>query len=193
MDYRDRATSLMKKKEEINMNSLKNRNTVKLRSPPSLEISKLSQNNEENSKIYDKKTLIKDQKTHRISMKEFSEIDDKNDDKEEKTDYKNDDNSSCHHNSSLNSPKSLKSVLSITDRKHLDFNIKKMIELIESCCTNPLKQVECIVELFKGVDFILNHENLWPDIFKCDLNDKNSQIRLVFIKNSPEPLKIHFS
>ena len=165
MDYRDRATSLMKKKEEINMNSLKNRNTVKPR-PPSLS-TKLLENNDENSKNEEKKTLLKDPKANEISMK-FEE---------------NDENSIYQDPSPMNSHKSMPSALSINERKHLDFNIKKMIELIESCCTNPLKQVECIVELFKGVDFILNHENLWPEIFKCDNDDRSSQIRLVIIVN----------
>lgn len=162
MDFRDRTTSLMKKKEE--MLSLKNRDTIK----PKLIITEDEEFKEiKRDTIQEKKTLVKEFKTINKSLNEMD---------------MNEREYSTYEDPSLNaSPKSMKSVLSFNERKHLEINIKKMIELIENCCTNPLKQVEYMVELFKGVDFILNHEDLWEEIFKCDVNSISSQSRLVFL------------
>lgn len=159
MEYRDRATSLMKQKDEMNVSYLKNRGTIKTKI---IEDSKISEEEEKG----DKRTLVKVQKPQQILM---------NDEMEER-EYSN-----YNDPSLMDSPQSMRSVISMNERKHLDFNIKKMIELIENCCSNPLKQVECMVELFKGVDFILNHEGFWPEIFKCDLNDRHSRLKLVSI------------
>ena len=161
MDFKERATSIMKKKEEMNNIFMKNRSTIK----PQLVEDRKEEDEEENKVYEEKKTIPFDtQPNKRISPE---------DDMEER-EY------SLYEDPSLvNSPKSMQSVISINERRHMNFNIKKMIDLIEGCCTNPLKQVEYIVELFKGVDFILNHEPLWEEIFKCDQTNEKSILRLV--------------
>lgn len=163
MEFRDRTTSLMKKKEE--MLSLKNRDTIK----PKLIVPEDEEFKEMKPEmLQEKKTLVKEFKTINKSINEMDI---------------NEREYSTYEDPSLNaSPKSMKSVLSLNERRHLEINIKKMIDLIEKCCTNPLKQVEYMVELFKGVDFILNHEDLWEEIFKCDVNSVSSQSRLVFFR-----------
>lgn len=164
MEFKERATSVIKKKEEMNNIFMKNRGTIK---PQLVENRK---EEEEENKMYDEKKTIPFDNQHpnkRISPPE---------DEMMEREY-----SAYEDPSLMNSPKSLQSMVSINERKHLNFNIKKMIDLIEGCCTNPLKQVEYIVELFKGVDFILNHEELWEEIFKCDLNNEKSIARLVIL------------
>ena len=161
MDFKERATSVIKKKEEMNNIFMKNRGTIK---PQLVEDRK---EDDEENKMYDEKKTIPFDNQHQ--NKRISPEDDM-----EEREY-----SAYEDPSLMNSPKSLQSMVSINERKHLNFNIKKMIDLIEGCCTNPLKQVEYIVELFKGVDFILNHEDLWEEIFKCDLNSDKSIARLV--------------
>lgn len=160
MEYRDRTTSLMKKKEEMTL--LKNRGTIKR--------NLFEQENDEEFKeskpevFEEKKTLVRGGNQKRKNSEE-NDMDER--------EY-----SGLEDPSLMYSPQSMRSMASFNERRHLDFNVKKMIELIENCCTNPLKQVEYMVELFKGVDFILNHEDLWPDIFKCDVSSIASQSRL---------------
>jgi hypothetical protein len=162
LDFKERATSIMKKKDEMNNTYMKNRGTVKHQ----LREDKKEDNEEENKVFEEKKTIPFENNQKKRAMNAEEDIDER--------EYSN------YQDPSLNdSPKSMQSIVSINDRRHSNFSIKKMIDLIEGCCTNPLKQVEYIVELFKGVDFILNHENLWPEIFKCDLNERSSVQRLV--------------
>ena len=99
MDNRDRATSRMKQKEEIDMKNMKNRGTIKIK--PFEEV----KNEEQDNSLEEKKTLVKDNKPRKLSINEIDE-----------REYSNYEDPSLR-----DSPKSLRSGMSINEKKTLRF------------------------------------------------------------------------